>query len=287
LERPNANTRFAYEVVKAECDRLGVPLPSDHEHAYNSDVLRIEEEEYRLADALLCPSQFVVQTFLDKGFAMDNLVRHTYGFDDAVFHPDPDYNAPNRGLRMLFVGVCAVRKGLHFALEAWLKSTAHEKGIFQIAGEFLPAYAERLRPMLSHPSVEVLGHRKDVPELLRRNDILVLPSIEEGFGLVIAEAMGTGCVPLASNACTDIFRHLDSGLVHRVGDVSMLTAQLSQLDRDRDLLARLRSGCLRVAPDNTWAAAGRALDFAYRQIIARNLAQGKEGNKRTGVRHSA
>ena len=30
LERPNAHTRFAYEVVQKECDRIGVPLPPGH-----------------------------------------------------------------------------------------------------------------------------------------------------------------------------------------------------------------------------------------------------------------
>ena len=34
----------------AECERLGVTLPPDHEHAYNADILRREEEEYELAD---------------------------------------------------------------------------------------------------------------------------------------------------------------------------------------------------------------------------------------------
>src|SRR5437879_4840153 len=43
LERPNANTRFAMEVVQRECERLGVALPSDHEHAYNGAKLRKEE----------------------------------------------------------------------------------------------------------------------------------------------------------------------------------------------------------------------------------------------------
>ena len=74
LERPNAHTRFAYEAVRAECERLGVALPADHEHAYNADTLRLEEEEYALADRLLCPSDFVLQTFLDEGFAPDQLV---------------------------------------------------------------------------------------------------------------------------------------------------------------------------------------------------------------------
>ncbi len=64
LERPNAHTRFAYEVVQKECARIGVPLPPGHEHAYNAVVLEREEVEYQLADRLLCPSDFVLRTFM-------------------------------------------------------------------------------------------------------------------------------------------------------------------------------------------------------------------------------
>jgi glycosyltransferase involved in cell wall biosynthesis len=275
LERPNANTRFAYEVVQRECERLGVALPPGHEHAYNADVLRVEEEEYGLADALLCPSDFVVKTFRDKDYAANKLVRHTYGFDPAVYYPDQRPKPTNVGLAMLFVGVCAVRKGVHFALDAWLRSPAHERGTFRIAGEFLPAYAEKLRPMLSHPSVKVLGHRNDVPELMRQSDILVLPSIEEGFGLVIADAMGSGCVPLVSDACTEV-THLETGLVHSVGDVAALATQITMLHEDRELLKRLRAAGLNCAPTLTWTAAGVRLLEAYRAVIADYRARRQE-----------
>ena len=273
LERPNANTRFAYEVVQRECERLGVALPPGHEHAYNADILRVEEEEYDLADGLLCPSDFVVKTFRDKGFEPGKLVRHTYGFDEKVYFPGRRTRPADAGVAMLFVGVCAVRKGVHFALEAWLKSPAHETGTFQIAGEFLPAYAEKLRPMLSHPSVKVLGHRNDIPDLMRQSDILVLPSIEEGFGLVIADAMGAGCVPLASDACTEICRHMQTGLVHPVADVATLAQQITMLHEDRSLLERLRIASLEFAPQVTWTAAGARLLEAYREVIASHRTQ--------------
>jgi glycosyltransferase involved in cell wall biosynthesis len=268
LERPNANTRFAMEVVQKECERLKVALPPDHEHAYNAEKLQKEEEEYALADRLLCPSNFVVRTFLDKGYPKEKLVRHIYGFDESVYCPDNKPRDPKRGLTMLFVGVCAVRKGVHYALEAWLQSPACKGGTFLIAGEFLPAYAEKLASMLSHPSVRVLGHRNDVPELMRKSDILVLPSIEEGFGLVIPEAMGSGCVPLASEACTEVCRHMESGLVHRVGDVASLKEQITMLHEDRTLLERLRAASLRSAAEITWTAAGRKLLDVYRETVA-------------------
>jgi len=268
LERPNAHTGFAMEIVQKECDRLGVTLPPDHEHAFNAAKLHKEEEEYQLATRLLCPSEFVVKTFLDRGFSKEQLIRHIYGYDEKKYYPSREPRDPKRKFTMLFVGVCAVRKGVHFALEAWLKSPASTDGTFLIAGEFLPAYQEKLAPMLAHPSVKVLGHRNDVPELIRQSDILVLPSIEEGFGLVITEAMGSGCVPLASEACTEICDHMKTGLMHKVGDVETLTKQITMLHHDRALLEKLRSGGLNAAPEVTWTAAGRVLLNAYRETIA-------------------
>jgi glycosyltransferase involved in cell wall biosynthesis len=87
-------------------------------------VLQKEQKEYRLADCLLCPSEFVVKTFLNQGFLRERLARHIYGVDEKLFYPNSAPRDPKRGLTVLFVGVCAVRKGVHFALEAWLQSPA-------------------------------------------------------------------------------------------------------------------------------------------------------------------
>lgn len=271
LERPNAHTRFAYEVVQRECERLGVMLPPDHEHAYKPEVLRKEEEEYQQAYRLLCPSDFVLKTFLDQGFPRPRLVRHFYGFDHNRYFPATTPRHRNGKLIMLFVGVCAVRKGVHFALEAWLQSPARENGTFLIAGGFLPEYKKKLDPMLSHPSVRVLGHRNDIPELMRDSDILVLPTIEEGSPLVSMEAMGSGCVPLVSDVCTGVCKHMENALIHRVGDVKELTEHITLLYENPLLLERLRSASLKTAPDVTWAAAGRKLLSVYQEVIEAKL----------------
>ncbi len=267
LERCNAHTRFAYAVVKEECERLGVTLPPDHEHAYNADTLQKEEAEYREAFRILCPSDFVVKTFIDEGFEQQKLVRHIYGFDPIRFFPNKVPRPPGRPLQVISVGVNAVRKGLHFALEAWLQSPASQSGTFLIAGGFLPAYKRRLANMLAHKSVKVLGHRDDVPELMRNSDVLVLASLEEGFGLVVAEAMGSGCVPLVSDACTDICRHLTNGLVHHVGDVQALAKHITSLDEDAALLARLRAAAIDSSRHFTWRAAGIELMDTYHNVV--------------------
>ena len=134
LERPNTHTRHAYEVVQRECEKLGLVLPPGYEHAYNARVLEKEEKEYQEAFRLLCPSPFVAGTFLERGFTAEKLALHSYGYDDKRFSPGNQDQRSANGLTMLFAGICAVRKGLHYALEAWLKSPAHQDGTFLIAG---------------------------------------------------------------------------------------------------------------------------------------------------------
>lgn len=268
LERCNAHTGYAMDVVQKECERLGVSLPPNQEHAYNAWKLRKEEEEYELADRLLCPSDFVVKTFLDRRYPRAKLARHQYGFDEEAYYPDAGSRERGRGLTVLFVGVCAVRKGVHYALEAWLNSPASEHGTFLIAGEFLPEYQEKLAPMLKHTSVHVLGHRNDVPELMRKSDILVLPSIEEGSALVTSEARGSGCVLLVSEAAGAICQHMENALVHRIGDVVALTQHFTTLHEDRALLERLRASSLATVPELTWQVAGEKLLQVYRETIA-------------------
>lgn len=264
LERPNSHTRFAYEVVGAECRRLGIT--PHHEFTYKPGTLEREEAEFAAADFLLCPSTFVQQTFIDKGFSRDRLLCHQYGFDQKVYFPDAKKDA-KRQFTMLFVGVDQVRKGLHFALEAWQKCTAHRSGKFLIAGELTYEFRKRFSQYLQLPSVVVLGHRRDVPELMRNADILILPTIEEGSPLVCAEAIGSGCVPVASKVCEGVCTHMRNSLIHNTGDVDTLAEHITVLHEDRELLRRLRDEAIRGIPNLTWEAAGERLLQCYKQAI--------------------
>jgi glycosyltransferase involved in cell wall biosynthesis len=268
LERCNAHTKFAYKAVQRECDRLGVALPSDHEHAYKTDVLHKEEEEYRLADHILCPSDFVARTFIEEGFPSEKLLRYQYGFDEKRCYPETKPNSKRSGLTMLFAGGCAPRKGLHYALEAWLRSPAHKDGTFLVVGDFVPGYAEKLSSMLTHPSVQLLGYRKDLPDVMRQSDILVLPSIEEGSALVTWDGRGCGCVLLVSDCTGAPCKHMENALVHKAGDIDTLTKHITLLDADRDLLSKLRKNSLSTTGQMTWSDAGVKLLQVYKDILA-------------------
>lgn len=266
LERPNAHTRFCYEAVAAEHRRIGIRTPH-HDYQANAQVLSREEAEFDACDFLLCASEFSAQSFLARGYSAQKILRHRYGFDDADYLPTAKTRHTDHRFTALFVGVDPVRKGLHLAIEAWLSSPASEQGRFLIAGELNPEFRQRFESALAHPSIVQLGHRNDVPQLMRDADVLLMPSIEEGFGLVCAEAIAAGCVPLVSTACTEICRHMDNALVHEVGDVATLQKQVTEVFTDPDLLARLRQGALQSRGNWTWTEAGRVLLNAYELAV--------------------
>ena len=263
MERPNAHTAYAYEATATECRMLGIEMPPGHDHAYNEEILNHESKEYDETDFLICPSEFVAQTFRDRGFADARLLRHHYGFDENRFTPGKQDSRQDRGLIVIYVGVCEPRKGLHYALEAWLKSDAHKRGTFMICGSFVPGYGEKLKPLLDHASVQVLGHRTDIPELMRASDLFVLSSVEEGSALVTYEARGAGCVILVSDSAGAPGEHLEDAMIHPMKDVAALVSHLNTLERDRELLERLRNSSISRSKGLTWESAGKCLAKIY------------------------
>lgn len=266
LERPNAHTRFAFDAVSKACADLGLAVDPSSSHAGRPERLAREEREYALANGLLCPSDFVAGTFRDEGFPEAVLLRHRYGYDPADFGT----NGAGHGSRPFtvgFVGRGEPRKGLHLALNAWLDSGLAARGRLIVAGAIEPEYRELLEPQLADPSVSERGHVADPAALMRECDVLVLPSMEEGSALVTYEARACGCVLAVSDRvgapCSD---GVDA-LVHPAGDARVLGEQLLALERDPELLSRLRAASLAGADELTWSAAGRVLADAYASAL--------------------
>jgi glycosyltransferase involved in cell wall biosynthesis len=271
LERPNCHTRFAFERVREEHHRLGVPMPRGYySHAFDKRRLAREEAEFRAARWLLCPSDFVLASFLSEGFSRNCLLRHRYGYDPSRFglvSQCADRVADDAPIEIAFIGRCEPRKGLHYALKAWLSSDASKTGKFHVCGEFLPGYREVLTDMLAHDSVVSHGRVKDPAEILCRCHALVLSSVEEGSALVTYEAQSCGCALLVSKAAGAVCEHMVGGLVHEVGDVVTLGRHMGLLCNDRLLLGRLRSANLAASGELTWESAGRVLYGLYKQHI--------------------
>lgn len=83
---------------------------------------------------------------------------------------------------------------------------------------------------------------EDMPAVMAKHDVLIMPSRFEGLPLVLVEAMAAGCIPVVSRikGVTDtIVNDGVEGRLFPVGDYQMAARLIGELDRDRDLLSRM------------------------------------------------
>jgi glycosyltransferase-like protein len=124
---------------------------------------------------------------------------------------------------------------------------------------------------LGDDAVRVLGPVGDgeLERLYRAADVLCFPSVKEGFGLVVLEALASDLPVVASDidVLRTVLRDGDSALLAPCGDAAAFAAALERVATDPALRERLRSGGRAVVARNTWDAAALAHEQAYRTFV--------------------
>jgi glycosyltransferase involved in cell wall biosynthesis len=142
----------------------------------------------------------------------------------------------------------ATEKGLRFLVSA---ATMVPEAQFILAGEGREreALEAQARSLGVHDRVTLLGYWKDLPVLLASCDLFVLPSLCEGFGLSIAEAMASGKPVVASaiGGVNEVVVDGETGFLVTPGDPAALASGIRTLLSDPNLAERMgTAGKLRV-----------------------------------------
>lgn len=154
------------------------------------------------------------------------------------------------GLRLLAVGNVYPRKGLHVLVEA-LGAVALPFHL-EVVGEadYEPDYAGRLAERIRESRLEdriVFRGRLDGPGLdaaYRSADVFVAPSLWEGFGMAVLEALLYGLPVVATRvgAIPELIEDERNGLLVPPNDAAALAGALGRLASDPALRARLSAG---------------------------------------------
>jgi glycosyltransferase involved in cell wall biosynthesis len=178
---------------------------------------------------------------------------------------------PVAGPFILLVGTLEPRKGHELLLRA-VARTGHEELAIVFAGP--PAgRSDTLRAVAGElglaDRLTVLGHvADDVLGALYRDAALVcLPSLGEGFGLPVLEALAAGAPVLASDLPAIREVAGESALLVPPGELDALAAGLRRLTADPELVARLRAAGPQRARAFSWEATAEATVRAYRSAL--------------------
>jgi glycosyltransferase involved in cell wall biosynthesis len=191
---------------------------------------------------------------------------------DAIASAVPAFlPLPRNSITVGFIARLETRKGVLDLLDAWPQvASADPRAQLVIAGRgpLEDAVHDRSNQL---DRVTFLGYRDDVPALLQRCDLVVVPSHWEGFGLIAAEAMAAGKPVIASSASSlpEIVRDGQEGLLVPPGQPDALASAILRLIRDSDLRQALgHRGLLRAREHFTHERMVHAYEQTVLQILA-------------------
>jgi glycosyltransferase involved in cell wall biosynthesis len=209
----------------------------------------------RRADAIVGVSRHTARTFVEAGYRPDRVHAVLNAIEPSRWDPSLD-PAPGRASlgvpdgAPLIVSVARLFpwKG-HFEL---LRALALVKRKYPnvrlaIVGSDYPADSGTTQMLREHAreldiaeNVVFTGQRSDIASLLAACDVFSLPSFEEPFGLVFAEAMAMKrpVVALTNGGTPEVVEHGRCGLLSAPGDIDALAANLLRLLDDPALRAR-------------------------------------------------
>lgn len=256
----NHHFREFREDLLLERRRWGGPAP------FISESMAADaEEEFELADHVVCFSGAVADSLARGGVPPGKLRRARLGVDTARFRPAAA--GPGEPFTVAFVGFLSHHKGYAYLVSAFRQAAIPGSRLLLHGGTDV-AFHHRLVGSLAD-SGDIRIVRGPVEETLARASVLVLPSVIEAYGLAALEGMACGLPVIVTDRCgvaEDVADGVD-GFVVPARSPEAIAERLRVLHGDPDLRRRMGAGARRKAEGRTWAGFREDLSAILRRAL--------------------
>ena len=276
--------RFPRPVVVTVLDIIPHLVRGDREldtsrHAVERLFYRLALSGLKRADALIAISEYTKRTLVEAlDLAADRIHVIYPAVDHERFHPldVPDEFRARHGLGsewryVLCVGSDDPRKNLSTLLQALAlaKQQLAKVKLIKVGSSHFPREHERLMDLVE--ALDLQGHvlfldrvpDEELPLLYNLADVLAMPSLYEGFGLPVAEAMACGTPVVCSRAGALPEAAGDSAILVKARDAAALAAAIAGVLEDQLLRKKMTERGQARAAMFTWKNTAEQLVQLY------------------------
>jgi len=260
VERSAAHPLVQQRLLVEEYARYGVRYPLANKHINDKQL-----QEYVEADYIFVASDFVKRTMIAEGVPEIKMRKNFLGFSPEHFYPGEKRDDV---FRVIFVGAISLQKGVQHLLEgfkrAGLPPTRSELLLigetFPDASSFLPKYDGIYRHQRFVPHSELV-------KLYHSGSVFVLPSLQDGFGMVVYEAAACGLPVVITENVGATVRDGQDGFVIPICDPDSIAAKLRYLFEHEDERRRMGESARVYVNQFTWARYQDQVIQRYREIL--------------------
>ena len=252
---------------KAHCGPEIWPEPFAPRSARLTEAEKVEHE---LADRIVVGSRFARVTLVEHGVEERKIRILPYGVGEEFLKLGAGRAASSQGagngIRFLFLGQLSARKGLRQLLEAWGKMDRGNANLELVGGGDTREWKKRAAEGVIFQGQ---ADKKGVLAAMKRADILVLPSLFEGFGLVILEAMAAGLPVIATQNTggPDVIEEGREGFIVPAGNTDALRERMVYFIQNPEQAAKMGRAAHLKAAQFTWERYGQAYGEIIKEVI--------------------
>ncbi|MBI4894370.1 MAG: glycosyltransferase family 4 protein [Candidatus Aenigmarchaeota archaeon] len=217
------------------------------------------------ADAIILASECARNEAIEKTRIPEEKIHAVhYGIDSEMLKPAPPKNHDK--IRIGYIGGLDGRKNVTLLIECFKKISRGNKNVeLHLAGtgrNFEKFEEMEIPNMFLHGDVKY----KDVPSFLNSLDVFVFPTLGEGFGLPVCEAMACGVPVVASNVSTMPEIVGDSGILSDP-TVADMSESIERLVVDKNLRRKIGKRGLERSKEFTWKKAAEKTVGIYEEVM--------------------
>jgi glycosyltransferase involved in cell wall biosynthesis len=197
---------------------------------HSTSLLYFTRKSLQAADSVTCVSKFTAN-MIHQVLGYDKPIRVIYnGINAEMFRPASSNN--NGSIKVLFSGHPTRRKGADLLPEIARKLDKNIVIQYTSGIRDKPLTQVDLR-LVNLGSIPFAG----MPEVYQQADILLFPTVREGFGLVAAEAMACGLPVVATNCSSlpELVVHGKGGYLCELGNAADFAARINELANNLQL----------------------------------------------------
>lgn len=224
------------------------------------DRISREKAEWERADIIFCASEFTKRSIAEAGGPLERCVIVPYGVDSRFNLPE---RKPRNGpLKVLFAGAVNLNKGAPYVLEA--AKRLKNKSVFRMIGD-IQITPSKKNLLSKYVELRGLVPRSEMPKHYAWADIFLFPSICDGFGLVLLEALSAGLPVITTPNTGVVIRDGIEGFIVPIRSVEPIMESIIKLKENP-----------RLWEDMSRAAIARSKEFTletYQKRLLKALTQ--------------